>query len=67
VRVLRKKIKDSKHKTRVLPKPNIQKLILDLKITYKGLGYYFQTFTQKNATPTFSHGGEGGANVGFKE
>jgi hypothetical protein len=68
VKVLHKKINDPKHKMRVLLEPNVQKLIKNLKITYKGLGYYFQTFTPKKMPhPPFHMEKEGGAKVGFKE
>ncbi len=64
MKVLRRKIKDSKHKTRVLLEPNVQKLILDKKSSTKAWGIAFKLSPKKNAPPTFSHGegrwGKGG-------
>jgi len=42
VKVLHKKIKDPKCKTRVLPKPNVQKIILDKKSPTKVWGIAFK-------------------------
>ncbi len=48
-------MKDPKHKMMLLPKPNVQKLILDFKNHLQRLGVLLN-FTQKNAPPTLSHG-----------
>jgi hypothetical protein len=67
VKVLCRKIKDSKHKTKVLPKPNVQKLILDKKSPTKAWGIAFKLSPKKIPRPPFHMEKEGGTKVGFKE
>jgi hypothetical protein len=67
VKVLHRKIKYSKHKMRVLPEPNVQKLILDLKNHLQKLGVLLSKFHPKKCPTLILHmEKEGGTKVGFK-
>ncbi len=67
MKVLCKKIKDPKHKTKVLLEPNVQKLILNRKSPTKAWGITFKLSPKKMPHPPSHMEKEGGAKVGFKK
>ncbi len=62
-----RKIKDPKHNMRVLPKPNVQKLILNKKSPTKAWGIALRLSPKKCPTHPLTWKRKVGAKVGFKE